>query len=74
MITFVSGVETIFLKKFQEGLVEAGSAIIKKARWRGLVLGSGVYVPFMAFGSATVYGTVLVSRGEMEYKIVLLYV
>ncbi|CAB3235159.1 unnamed protein product [Arctia plantaginis] len=66
------GVESTFLGKFEEGLVEACSAIIKKARWRGLVLGSGVYVPFMAFGSATVYGTVLVSRGEMEYRIVLL--
>ncbi|KAJ0183787.1 hypothetical protein K1T71_000210 [Dendrolimus kikuchii] len=66
------GVETLFLKKFEEALVDACCAVSKKTRWRGLVLGLGVYVPFMAYCSATVYGAVLVAKGEIEYKIVLL--
>ncbi|CAB3225437.1 unnamed protein product [Arctia plantaginis] len=66
------GVETIFLKKFEDALVAACSAVIKKTRWRGLVLGLGVYVPFLAYCSATVYGAILVADGEIEYKIVLL--
>nr|ADV76539.1 ATP-binding cassette sub-family B member 3 [Trichoplusia ni] len=66
------GVEQIFLKKFEDALVEACKAVTKKTRWRGLVLGLGVYVPFMAYCSATVYGAVLVAYGEIEYKIVLL--
>lgn len=69
---FALGVETIFLKKFEEALIEACSAVIKKTRWRGLVLGLGVYVPFLAYCSATVYGAILVAKGEIEYKIVLL--
>ncbi|KAJ8737704.1 hypothetical protein PYW08_000299 [Mythimna loreyi] len=66
------GVEPIFLKRFEEALTEACKAVTKKTRWRGLVLGLGVYVPFMAYCSATVYGAVLVAYGEIEYKIVLL--
>ncbi|XP_035435555.2 multidrug resistance protein homolog 49 [Spodoptera frugiperda] len=66
------GVELVFLKKFEEALNEACAAVSKKTRWRGLVLGLGVYVPFMAFCSATVYGAVLVAYGEIEYKIVML--
>ncbi|CAH0703399.1 unnamed protein product [Spodoptera exigua] len=66
------GVELVFLKKFEEALNEACLAVSKKTRWRGLVLGLGVYVPFMAFCSATVYGAVLVAYGEIEYKIVML--
>ncbi|XP_075990573.1 multidrug resistance protein homolog 49-like [Anticarsia gemmatalis] len=66
------GVESIFLKKFEDALKEAYTAVSKKSRWRGLVLGLGVYVPFMAYCSATVYGAVLVAYGEIEYKIVLL--
>lgn len=67
-----TGVETLFLKKFEEALSTACSAVTKKTRWRGLVLGLGIYVPFMAYCSATVYGAVLVAKGELEYKIVLL--
>lgn len=70
--TVYSGVELVFLKKFEEALNEACAAVSKKTRWRGLVLGLGVYVPFMAFCSATVYGAVLVAYGEIEYKIVML--
>ncbi|XP_049693223.2 multidrug resistance protein homolog 49 [Helicoverpa armigera] len=66
------GVEPIFLKRFEEALEVACVAVAKKTRWRGLVLGLGVYVPFMAYCSATVYGAVLVAYGEIEYKIVLL--
>ncbi|KAH9637264.1 hypothetical protein HF086_006908 [Spodoptera exigua] len=66
------GVELVFLKKFEEALNEACLAVSKKTRWRGLVLGLGVYVPFMAYCSATVYGAVLVAYGEIEYKIVML--
>nr|QGA73384.1 multidrug resistance protein 49-like protein [Spodoptera frugiperda] len=66
------GVELVFLKKFEEALNEACAAVSKKTRWRGLVLGLGVYVPFMAYCSATVYGAVLVAYGEIEYKIVML--
>lgn len=69
---FCAGVEPIFLKRFEEALTEACAAVTKKTRWRGLVLGLGVYVPFMAYCSATVYGAVLVAYGEIEYKIVLL--
>ncbi|XP_013162197.1 PREDICTED: multidrug resistance protein homolog 49-like [Papilio xuthus] len=66
------GVEKTFLKRFEEGLMEAGAAMTKKTRWRGLVLGLGVYVPFMSYCSATVYGAVLVAYEGLEYKIVLL--
>ncbi|XP_022832765.1 multidrug resistance protein homolog 49-like [Spodoptera litura] len=66
------GVELVFLKKFEEALNVACLAVSKKTRWRGLVLGLGVYVPFLAYCSATVYGAVLVAYGEIEYKIVML--
>ncbi|CAH1647758.1 unnamed protein product [Spodoptera littoralis] len=66
------GVELVFLKKFEEALNVACLAVAKKTRWRGLVLGLGVYVPFLAYCSATVYGAVLVAYGEIEYKIVML--
>ncbi|XP_037299939.1 multidrug resistance protein homolog 49-like isoform X2 [Manduca sexta] len=66
------GIENLFLKKFQDALVVASAAVAKKTRWRGLIFGLGVYVPFMAYCSATVYGAVLVAYGEIEYKIVML--
>ncbi|KAJ2954418.1 hypothetical protein O0L34_g2685 [Tuta absoluta] len=66
------GVEPVFLKKFDEELELACAAVAKKTRWRGLVLGLGVYVPFLSFISATIYGTTLVATGEVEYKVVLL--
>ncbi|MCP6117040.1 hypothetical protein NL387_27510, partial [Klebsiella pneumoniae] len=64
--------ETVFLQKFQDALKTACVAVAYKTRWRGLVYGLGVYIPFMAYCSATVYGAVLVAYGEMEYKLVLL--
>lgn len=64
--------EATFLKRFEEALKEACAAVSKKTRWRGLVLGLGVYVPFMSYCSATVYGAVLVAYEGLEYKIVLL--
>ncbi|XP_047041195.1 multidrug resistance protein homolog 49-like isoform X1 [Helicoverpa zea] len=66
------GIETVFLEKFRDSLTLACDAVAKKSRWRGLVLGLGLYVPMIAFCSAIVYGTILISTGEMEYKIVLL--
>ncbi|XP_072931072.1 multidrug resistance protein homolog 49-like [Epargyreus clarus] len=66
------GVESIFLNKFRAALAEASVAVTKKSRWRGLVLGLGVYVPFMSYCSATVYGATLVAYEKLEYKIVLL--
>ncbi|XP_061382310.1 multidrug resistance protein homolog 49-like [Danaus plexippus] len=66
------GVEHTFLKRFHEALIESCAAISKKSRWRGLVLGLGVYVPFMSYCSATVYGAVLVAYEGLEYKVVML--
>ncbi|KAI5641365.1 ABC transporter transmembrane region domain-containing protein [Phthorimaea operculella] len=66
------GVEPVFMKKFDEELELACAAVAKKTRWRGLVLGLGVYVPFLSFISATIYGTTLVASKEVEYKVVLL--
>ncbi|CAK1588202.1 unnamed protein product [Parnassius mnemosyne] len=66
------GVEETFLKKFEEALMDACSAVTKKTRWRGLVLGLGVYVPFMSYCCATVYGATLVAYEGVQYKIVLL--
>ncbi|CAH0578089.1 unnamed protein product [Chrysodeixis includens] len=66
------GIETVFFDKFHESLLVACDAVAQKTRWRGIVFGLGIYVPFIAFCSAMVYGTVLVSKGELEYKVVLL--
>ncbi|XP_030031864.2 multidrug resistance protein homolog 49 [Manduca sexta] len=66
------GIESIFLRKFHKALKEASAAVVKKTRWRGLVLGMGIYVPFLSFGSAIVYGTTLIVSGELDYKTVLL--
>ncbi|XP_049884996.1 multidrug resistance protein homolog 49-like [Pectinophora gossypiella] len=66
------GVEKVFIKTFHESLAEACAAVARKTRWRGLVLGLGVYVPFLSYISATVYGTTLVAYEGLEYKIVLL--
>lgn len=66
------GIESIFLEKFKLALVESCKAVVKKTRWRGLVLGLGIYVPFLSYCSATVYGTWLVAREQLDYKIVLL--
>lgn len=67
-----SGIETVFFDKFHASLLVACDAVSQKTRWRGVVFGLGIYVPFIAFCSAMVYGTVLVSKGELEYKVVLL--
>ncbi|CAG4929505.1 unnamed protein product [Parnassius apollo] len=66
------GVEETFLKKFEEALMDASSAVTKKTRWRGLVLGLGVYIPFLSFCSAIVYGATLIAYEGIEYKLVLL--
>ncbi|KAI5641363.1 ABC transporter transmembrane region domain-containing protein [Phthorimaea operculella] len=66
------GVEQIFLEKFNEELGKACAAVSKKTRWRGLVLGMGVYVPFLSYISATVYGASLVAAKEIEYGVVML--
>ncbi|XP_034839685.1 multidrug resistance protein homolog 49-like isoform X2 [Maniola hyperantus] len=66
------GVEEVFLTKFKEALVVSCAAVAKKTRWRGLVLGLGVYVPFLSYCSATVYGAVLVAYEGVEYKVVML--
>ncbi|XP_047544251.1 multidrug resistance protein homolog 49-like [Vanessa atalanta] len=66
------GVENVFLEKFKEALILSCAAVAKKTRLRGLVLGLGVYVPFMSYCSATVYGAVLVANEEVEYKYVML--
>lgn len=68
----ILGVEKTFLDKFHEALKHSCAAVAKKTRWRGLVLGLGVYVPFMSYCSATVYGAMLVANEGLEYKIVLL--
>ncbi|XP_063890908.1 multidrug resistance protein homolog 49 [Helicoverpa armigera] len=66
------GIETLFLEKFRDSLTLACDAVAKKSRWRGVVLGLGLYVPLIAFCCAAVYGTILISTGELEYRIVLL--
>ncbi|VVC86230.1 multidrug resistance protein homolog 49-like [Leptidea sinapis] len=66
------GIEKVFLTRFEKSLEESCAAFSKKTKWRGLVLGLGVYVPFLSFCSATVYGTVLVAREGLEYRIVML--
>ncbi|CAG4942049.1 unnamed protein product [Colias eurytheme] len=66
------GVEKVFLSKFQDALIDSCAAVATKTRWRGLVLGLGVYVPFMSYTAATVYGTVLVATEGLPYNIVLL--
>ncbi|XP_075991226.1 multidrug resistance protein homolog 49-like [Anticarsia gemmatalis] len=66
------GIEKMFLEKFQQSLETGCAAVSKKSRWRGLVLGMGIYVPFLSYCSANVYGTTLVASGDLEYKIVLL--
>ncbi|KAL4704734.1 hypothetical protein ACJJTC_006512, partial [Scirpophaga incertulas] len=68
------GIEQLFLEKFKAALVISANAVAKKTRWRGLVLGLGIYVPFFSYCSATVYGTYLVARENLDYKIVLLVV
>ncbi|KAH9637265.1 hypothetical protein HF086_006909 [Spodoptera exigua] len=66
------GIEPVFLDKFQESLTVACKAVAQKSRWRGVVLGIGIYAPLIAFCCAIMYGASLVSKGELEYKIVLL--
>ncbi|RVE47826.1 hypothetical protein evm_007581 [Chilo suppressalis] len=68
----LTGVEILFLEKFKVALEQSCKAVAKKTRFRGLVLGLGVYVPFLSYCSATVYGTWLVARENLDYKIVLL--
>ncbi|XP_047524484.1 multidrug resistance protein homolog 49-like [Pieris napi] len=66
------GIEKIFLKKFHDALLESCVAVAAKTRWRGIVLGLGIYIPFMSYCSATVYGTILVAYEGLPYNIVLL--
>lgn len=66
------GVEPVFMEQFEESLTTAVAAVASKTRWRGLVLGLGIYVPFLAYCSATVYGCTLVANEGLEYKVVLL--
>ncbi|CAB3235149.1 unnamed protein product [Arctia plantaginis] len=66
------GIEMVFLEKFQKSLDEGCAAISQKSRWRGLILGMGIYIPFVAYSCANVYGTTLVANGTLEYKVVLL--
>ncbi|XP_048488083.1 ATP-dependent translocase ABCB1 [Plutella xylostella] len=64
-------VEQVFLDKLQVSLQTAMEALSKQTKWRGLVLGLGIYVPFLCFISAIVYGVHLVAREGEEYRIVL---
>ncbi|XP_048004619.1 multidrug resistance protein homolog 49-like [Leguminivora glycinivorella] len=66
------GIEDNFIKKFEAELVVSCSAVARKGRWRGLVLGLGVYVPFMAFCSVVVYGATLVAYEGLAFSIVFL--
>ncbi|XP_013189257.1 multidrug resistance protein homolog 49 [Amyelois transitella] len=66
------GIEETFLEKFKISLMESCKAVVKKTRWRGLVLGLGIYVPFLSYCSATVYGAILVAREALPYQTVLL--
>ncbi|XP_061705588.1 multidrug resistance protein homolog 49-like isoform X1 [Cydia pomonella] len=66
------GIEKIFIKKFEAELEVSCSAIARKSRWRGLVLGLGVYVPFMAFCIVVVYGCTLVVHEGLPYSSVFL--
>ncbi|KAG7310331.1 hypothetical protein JYU34_003103 [Plutella xylostella] len=65
-------IEKVFIDKFEESLKSAAKSISQKSRWRGLVLGSGIYVPFVAYICTTMYGVNLVAKENLEYKIVLL--
>ncbi|XP_063394419.1 multidrug resistance protein homolog 49-like [Cydia fagiglandana] len=66
------GIERNFMNKFEAELEVSCSAIARKSRWRGLVLGLGVYVPFMAFCSVVVYGCTLVVHEGLAYSRVFL--
>lgn len=60
------------MQKFEEALKLSCEAVTKKTRWRGLVLGLGVYVPFLSYCSATIYGATLVAYEGLHYKVVML--
>lgn len=64
--------ENIFLRKFQENLAKSTAAVAKKSRWRGLVMGSGLYVPFLSFSVAIVYGVNLIAYEGVSYGTVWL--
>ncbi|XP_063394078.1 multidrug resistance protein homolog 49-like isoform X1 [Cydia fagiglandana] len=66
------GVESKFLEKFNKELKESCAAVAKKSRWRGLVLALGLYVPFLSYCSATVYGATLVATDNVPYQYVFL--
>lgn len=67
-----AGVEKTFLDKFKKSLDTGVAALSKKTRWRGLVLGSGIYVPFISYSCAIVYGISLVAYEGVGYEVVLL--
>lgn len=66
------GVEKKFLTKFQESLATSNIALAKKSRWRGLVMGSGVYIPFLSFSVAIVYGVTLIAYEGVPFSTVWL--
>lgn len=72
ILNIFAGVEKTFLKKFQENLEISTNAVAKKSRWRGLVMGSGLYVPFLSFSVAILYGVNLIAYEEVPYPTVWL--
>lgn len=64
------GVEKFFLGKFQENLADSTAAVAQKTRWRGLVMGSGVYIPILSFSVAIVYGVSLIAYEGVPYSTV----
>ncbi|XP_073952757.1 multidrug resistance protein homolog 49-like isoform X2 [Choristoneura fumiferana] len=68
------GIELNFMNKFDASLKVSCAAVVKKTRWRGLVLGLGVYIPFLAFCSCCVYGATLIAKDGIEYATVFLVV
>ncbi|XP_048489395.1 multidrug resistance protein homolog 49 [Plutella xylostella] len=64
-------VETVFLSRLHDKLTSATEALTISTRFRGLVLGMGIYVPFMSYVCAVVYGVHLVSHEGESYSVVL---
>ncbi|CAB3235155.1 unnamed protein product [Arctia plantaginis] len=66
------GIEEVFLRKFEQSLHEGCSAILPKLRWRGLVLGMGIYMSFLSPCCANAYGAARIATGSLDYKVVIL--
>lgn len=60
------------MDKFDASLKVSNAAVIKKTRWRGLVLGLGIYIPFVGFCSSTIYGATLIATDGLDYATVFL--